>query len=269
MGLWLPVFASPIVDNSNIINNSWYWTDFDGVDERMYKDNPTGFTSDNTGSFFCYFTFDSVTVANGGFINVAGMGDTNAAFNQINIGLRRDDSLFPTNKPRMAILSAISSSYQEVMGSTDITTGTLYNLVIVSNGSAWTIYLNGTAETLTTRTGSNTGRWFSDYSFPGTPRWALGNVFRQNAWAPVSLDGQLDNCGITSEQLSASQASALHNAGDPVNPCRIIDCSLMRSYWEMGDSENGVITTTYDLTGGNNLTSENMENADIQSTNYY
>ena len=269
IGFNSPFVEAVIVDNSNIVNNSWYWTNFDGVDERMYKDSPTGFTSDNTGSFFCYFTFDSVTLANNGFINVAGIGDTNAALNQFNFGARRDDTLFPTDKKRIAILTQVSGSAHEVLGSTDIVAGTLYNLVFVSNGSAWTIYLNGTAETLTTRLGSNSGRWFSDFTWPGTPRWALGNVFRTNSWAPVSIDGQMDNCGITSEQISASQASALYNAGDPVNPCLILDCSLMRSYWEMGDSENSVITTTFDMTGGNNLTSENMENADIQSTNYY
>lgn len=250
-------------------SKSWHRTLFDGVDERMYKISPTAFTSDNEGSIFSYFTFNSVTVANNGFINIAGMGDTNAAVNQINIGLRRDDSLFPTNKPRIAILSGISGSYEEVMGSTDITTGTLYNLVIVSNGSAWTIYLNGTAETLTTRTGSNTGRWFSDYSFPGTPRWALGNVFRQNAWAPVSLNGYIGGFGITGEVLSQTTVTNLYNNNKPVDPCLYLDKTLVRTYWTMGDLESGVINPTYDACGSNNLTAENMENGDIVPSNYY
>jgi len=200
------------------------------------------------------------------------MGDNNVAQNQLNFGVRRDDSIFPTDKKRISILTYVSGTGHEVIGSTDLVTGTLYNVVYVSNGSSWTIYLNGTAETLTVRLGGgsgNSGRWFSDYPFLGTPRWALGNTFRQNAWAPVSIDGRLDNCGITSEQLSASQASALYNGGSPVNPCRIINCSSVRSYWEMGDAENNTITTMFDMTGGNNLTSENMENADIASTNYY
>lgn len=250
-------------------SKSWHRTLFDGVDERMYKISPIAFTSDNEGSIFAYFTFNSVTVANNGFINIAGMGDTNAAANQINIGLRRDDALFPTNKPRIAILSGISSSFQEVLGSTNITTGVLYHLVITSNGSTWKIYLNGVEETLTAKSGTNTGRWFSDHTWPGTPRFAIGNVFRQNAWAPVSLNGYIGGFGITGEVLSQTTITNLYNNNKPVDPYLYLDKTLMRTYWTMGDLESGIINPTYDACGNNNLTVENMENADIVPSNYY
>lgn len=255
-----------------ILNNLWTGVDYDGVDERSYKDNPTGFTSDNTGSVSFWVKFDTVTLANNGFINVAGMGDNNVAQNQMNFGLRRDDTLFPTDKKRISIIALVSGIGQEVVGSTDIVAGTLYNVVYVSNGSSWTIYINGTAETLTIRLGGgsgNSGKWFQDYTWPGTPRWALGNVFRQNGWAPISLNGQMYLALVTGEQITASQASALYNNGIPKDPAGILDMSQIRSIWSMGGSESGVITTLNDLRGSNNLTSENMENADIISSNFY
>lgn len=253
-------------------SKSWHRTLFDGVDERMFKTNPTGSVlSDTSGSFFTYFTFTDLTLANNGFINIGGFGDTTTTTpDQLNIGVRRDDTLYGTNNKRLSVLwFSGSGSADEVSANTNLTTNTLYFIVITSSGTSWKIYINGVDQTLTTRTGSNSGNWIGDLNLPGTKYLAVGNVFRANAWAPVSLTGYIGGYGITSEVLSQDTVTNLYNNGKPVDPCLYLDKTQMRVYYTMGDLESGVVNPTYDACGSNNLTAENMENGDIVPSNYY
>lgn len=261
-----------MINNNANKHKSWHRTLFDGVDERMYKDSPTGINSDNEGSILTYLTpgSSSISISNGKFVNISGIAGVNVTpGGQFQIGIRRDDALFPTNKKRISLLTYDGTTSREALGSTDLVVDTMYYIVVQSNGSAWKIFINGVEETLTMRSGTNTGLWFSDFSYSGTPRFALGNTYRQNAWAPISFNGYLGGYLITSEVLTQAQITALYNNGQPLDPLLFINKTQARIYWQMGDTESGVISTVYDSISGNNLTSENMENADIVSSNYY
>jgi len=255
--------------NSSLYKSGLAYT-FDGVDERAYVDNPTGFTSDNTGSIGIELTFSDLTLTNGSFINISGMAGVNATpGGQFQIGVRRDDTLAPTNKRRISVLNFDGTTGREVIGSTDLAINTPYHIVVQSNGSAYSVYINGSLETLTVRLVANTGLWFSDFSFSGTPRFAIGNTYRQASWAPLHITGAIGGYFITSDTLTQTQVTNLYNSGKPVHPCLLITCSNIHSFWRLGESDNGSVTTTFDSLGTNNLTPENMENADITSTNYY
>ena len=272
-GLNTPYAEALIVDNSNIEQKSWHRTLFDGVDERLFKTNPTNILSDTSGSMFAYFTFSGLSsLADGNFMNIGGFGDTTStsAYNQINLGVRRDDTAFGSSSARrMGFFLRKSSINNEVVGNINLVDGRRYFVVVTSNGSTWKMYVNGVEQTLTVRLGSNSGDWMGDLSLPGTKYFSIGNVFRQNAWAPVSMDGYVGGFGITSEVLTQAQITALYNLGRPIDPFLVIDKSQVRSFYTMGDLESGSITTMYDATGTNHLTSQNMEDADIVASNYY
>lgn len=252
-------------------SKSWHRTLFDGVDERMYKTNPSGSVmSDTSGFIFAYFTFTNLTLANGGFMNVGGFGDTTTTTpDQMNLGVRRDDALYGTNNKRFTILWNDGVTPHEVSANTNLSVDTLYFVIAVSSGTSWKIYLNGVDQTLTVRQGSNNGNWIGDLNLPGTKYLCVGNTFRGNAWAPVSMTGYIGGYGISAEVPTQAQATALYNNGQPVDPFLFIDKSQVRAYYTMGDLESGVINPTYDVIGLNNLTAENMENEDIMASNYY
>jgi hypothetical protein len=49
-----------------------------------------------------------------------------------------------------------------VVGKTNVVDNVYHHIVVSSNGTAWSIILDGVAETLTITAGSNSGNWFAD-----------------------------------------------------------------------------------------------------------
>ena len=260
---------------------SSYRTDFDGVNERAFKAGPSGFMTDATGSLSFWFVADTVLTSDNTSRQVlGGVGDnrTGTTFAQLNVLMRRLNSAYGDNDSHLTIFlrngdSSLATSTTDRGASTPIVAGTLYHVVITADGAAWKIYINGVDQTLVTGsgTGTNTGKWFAALTqLTGASKYfAVGETFRNNAWTGNPHDGVLDEIIITSQVLNQAQVTALYNNGIPLDPAAVIDSTLFRSYWRMGDGgEKGSVTTFYDQMGTNDLTSENMENADIQAVTY-
>lgn len=252
-------------------SKSWHRILFDGVDERLYVTNPTDIFSDTSGSNFAYFTFSNLTLADNDYMNISGFGDTTVtAGDQMQMGVRRLDSAYGSNNKRIEFIWWDGSGTANIIGTTtNLAVDTLYFVVITSDGSTYKIYINGVEETLIVRTGSNNGNWTGDMTVPGTKYMAIGNTFRRNAWASISMNGYIGGSGITAEVLTQAQVTAMYNGGKPFDPLLYISKTSLRSFYTMGDLENGSISTVYDIKGVNNLTNDNMEDADIVPSNYY
>ena len=112
-----------------------------------------------------------------------------------------------TSSEFFSVLSRVASgTANEIRGNTSITTAAWHHFIVVSTGSAWALYVDGTAQTLTTVAGSNTGDWFGD--FIGTA-WRFGIIQSST----TNMDGRLDEVGIWSTQLTAGNVTTLYNSG--------------------------------------------------------
>lgn len=275
VGLNSHVVEATIVHNTNILNNSWQRRDFDGVDERGKTGNdPTG-NNDSVGSISCWFQFDTVLGANGvRWIFMMGGDDTDEAtnFGQTGILLRRNSAVSVTN--RLEIFHRVDGvgSTNLINGNTTIATGTLYHVVTTSSGTTYTMYLNGTTQTLTITSGSNNGDWFGDTGTNGTRHYAIADAWRDGVWAGNNMDGKIDNCATFSTELTSTEVTDLYNGGKPIHPCAVVNCSNVNVFYKLGEDDNGSATTSYASIGipsTDNMTMDNQETADIVSTNYY
>jgi hypothetical protein len=94
-----------------------------------------------------------------------------------------------------------------ISGSTTISTGQWYHVVITSDGSAIKMYVNGNLETLTVASGTNTGRWFGDLA--SADNLTIG-VTKRNTLAAY-FPGNIDDLAIFSRALTATEISNLYN----------------------------------------------------------
>lgn len=111
------------------------------------------------------------------------------------------------------------SSYSNtVTGSSTLTTGTWYNIILTSNGSTSKIYLNGVAETLT---GTNSD-WFDTWA-SDTMRYDIGVMYRALPDGSSGyFDGIIDEVGIWSRALTSAEVTELYNSGNGKRPTAII-----------------------------------------------
>lgn len=229
--------------------------DFNGTDEYAYCDDPS-WKSDTAGAFAIRMRADTLLGANGSRMLI-GFGVRDAGNNsQLNV-LRQFRSPGTSNQNRVFTLARITAGGpgNSVTGGTALSATTWYSVVVQSNGSAWSIYLNAAAETLTVG-GSNTGDWLGDLS--GTDhRLNFGSAFISNAPSNY-FDGRLNECiYVGGRALTGAEITEWHNAGVPKNPHRLSFRADIDSWWRFGDSRDSA-TTIYDEIGSNHLTLVNM-----------
>ena len=92
-------------------------------------------------------------------------------------------------------------------GGTTITDGAWHHLVATSNGSSYTLYVDGISETLTVTSGSNDGDWF-DESPTQRDNITIG-VMKRNAGLDGDFTGSIANVGIWSRALSVEEIQAI------------------------------------------------------------
>lgn len=96
-----------------------------------------------------------------------------------------------------------------VSGNTTFTTGTWYQVVAVSDGSTYSLYVNGQVESLTTDTGSNNGNWFADTS--NRDNWVIGVLYRSTLAA--FFTGEIKNVAIYNVPLTPETISKHYQVG--------------------------------------------------------
>ena len=119
------------------------------------------YETDNTGTISAWVKLGAENVQMGFFDSQV----TSAVGNQLNFVVM--------NTNQLAIQSINQGSWNNMYrGNTALDTNWHY-VTVTSNGSAWTLYVDGVAETLTAIVGTNTGQWFNDLA-AGTHSVSIG-----------------------------------------------------------------------------------------------
>lgn len=262
----------PII-NSNL-NKSGLRLDFDGVDERLTSASNPSYSSDTKsgGRTLCmWFNLDSLPASETNR-NLFSWSNSDAQ-GIWNFRIRTNRGSVPWTGTRWELQTALDTgagtgtSTFIYSSAQTFTTGTDYNLCLVSSGTAWTLYVNGSSTTLTvtaTGSGGNDGDWWGDVNGSGTITFTVGGT----AGGANIIDGKIDDISYYDDDLTATEVSSLYNGGKPIHPMAV-GLTDLSGYWKLGEAENGSITTIYDMRGTDNWSSINMENADIVTTSYY
>ena len=246
--------------------------DFDGVDERLTSANNPSYSSDTktNGRTLCmWFDMDTLPASEtaeplfswGGS---DGQGVWNFRLRNGRAahswsGVRWELQTAPDTGAGTGTSTFVYSSAQT------FSADTLYHLCLVSTGTAWVLYVNGSSTTIAVGaagTGGNDGDWWGNVAGSGTITFAVyGN-------AANSTDGQFDDLAYFDDDLTASEITLLYNSGKPIHP-RAVGLTDLSGFWRMGEDGSGSVSTIHDVMGGDHFTATNMEDADIISTNYY
>lgn len=89
-------------------------------------------------------------------------------------------------------------------GDTIIAENTWYRAALVSDGAAWSIYLNGSVESLTVKEGSNDGDWFGDTAVTAASATRIG-ALRFNGTNIGFWDGPISDVQIYDRPLNATE----------------------------------------------------------------
>jgi hypothetical protein len=97
-----------------------------------------------------------------------------------------------------------------VTGDTAITDTDWHHVAVTSSGTAWILYLDGEAESLTVATGANTGDWFADTA--GVDNAVIG-AFCGSTCPSNLFAGGLMHIKVYSRAVTAAEVLADYNRG--------------------------------------------------------
>lgn len=225
---------------------------FNGVDEYMERVLPS-FLADTSGYISLWVRFDTVFSGTGTFLKgLVMVGQTSSAI-VVMLGLRRAAGV-PNNIEVFVGNAANYKAYAAM--TTTIAALTWYHVVLHYSGGAYSIWINGVAQTVNNWFTGGSGAvptWFSGVSGGATRRLMVGASNGSGTLRPS--DCRIDEVLIGTEAITSTEVAWLYNGGTPRNPHRY---PLGHTWYRMGDSrDNG--TTVYDEMGSDNLTLVNMD----------
>lgn len=230
---------------------------FNGTDEYAYVDDPS-FKADTAGAFLFRVRLATLLGANGQK-GVFGYGTTSAG-NDSHIRFRQIRSAATSNQNRWQVAenAAHGGTVNAATGGTALAATTTYGIVVQSNGTAYSIYHNAVAETLTL-SGSNTGNWMGDIS-GSNHRLTFGTAWRSNAILTYD-DCRLNECiYVGGRAMTGAEITEWYNAGVPKDPRSLSFKQDIDGFWRFGDiGDTGSII--HDHVGSNNLTTVNMDSS--------
>ena len=150
---------------------------------------------DSSGSFSCWFKSTSTKLLNYLFASSQSTGTSYLGF-----------VLYGTTG-QVGIYDGTNDVKTVTGGFND---GNWHNLVIRSNGTAWTIDIDDVSMTLSVDGGANNGNWWADYASRNIV--TIGAIFRSSA-ADGSFDGDIDEVAVWSAQLTDTNMTELYNTG--------------------------------------------------------
>jgi len=158
------------------------------------------------------------------------------------------------------------SVVQGVSGNTTINDGTWHHVAATSNGSAWSLYVDGSPETLTVSYGSNSGNWVGDlYAVSSSllDFCDIGALRRaSNIGGSSFYGGNIDEVAVWDSALSSPQITNIYkgeinggSGGTNGTPGNLLSFNP-KAWWRMGDGlEANSGTTIYDMSiFSNNMT---------------
>lgn len=233
----------------------FYATSFNGSSQYVYRDNPS-FKANTAGAFSFWWKPTATLTGTDTSTTIIGYGTNDAANNSF-FAIRQRLFLYvhPTNN-YISILhrtTAGGATNQVIFTTTPLVAGTTYQVVVASNGTAWTCSINGVSQAVTVGVGSNTGDWFGDVSgtdhklcFAGFWNFNAINAIQYNACA---LN---DTLYLPSRVFTAGEITEVYNAGVVKNP-RSLSMASELEVWRMGD-RGDTSSTILGRYKGNNMT---------------
>jgi len=221
-------FVYTAIDNS-------YSMEFDGV-ASYYNVNSliSGLNTQTSGtiSLWIYPTVISGTKYFIGYSN----GSTTVDF--FNIGT------FTSGKLRLLFRNDASGTAWPTNGvdlrsnASVISINNWYHICVVSDGSAYTVYLNGSPITMNVDAGSNSGKWFGDFSGVTMNNLYIG-ASSNSSGINLPFDGKIDEVAFFNSTLSEETIQAIYDA-TVNNPGKVADLSetpegAPTAWYRMGD----------------------------------
>ena len=271
----IPTTTSSTRPGSPSTGDAYFETDtknyiiYDGANWRGYvSDGASGWSGSNTYSLNFDGTDDYLTT--GTIVTPTATSGTISAW--IKIPTSAGSAFSPifswidmnatsaTVKPMFVYRQGKLRFYYQDGSTTDIVEGdstglndnAWHHVAVTSNGSSWSIYLDGSAETLTATSGSNSGKWVGNISGGTLTNTEIG-AGRRNATLGGSTFavGNIDEVAVWDSDQS-SNISTIYNSGTPGNLLSLNP----KAWWRMGDGiEANSGTTIYDMsTFSNNMT---------------
>lgn len=235
---------------------------FNGVDEYAYCDDPS-FKADTAGAWSFWVKLDAVFGSDDTDF-IFGYGVRSGANNSLfHIGPRRIPSTGTSTYMSLVQRSTNGGTTNGYSGTTTaLSAGIWHHIVVQSNGTAWSMWVDGVSQTMTqwyTIGGSNNGNWYGDVS--GTAhRLTVGVQYASNAIGSNFYAGLLDEVTYLSGRIfTAGEVASLYNSGTRTNPRKLASIQAdLETWYRLGDSRD-TGSTIYDEIGSDNLTTVNMD----------
>jgi hypothetical protein len=166
-------------------------------------------------------TSDRGTISGWIYVDNFSNGDTNqkilsyGAGDSTTLGCEIRQNAAWSNTWRLSVVQQSQGDTADgVGGSTDLSVGQWYFVACISNGSQYTLYLNGAAETSNVWIGSNTGDWFSDTvtGSGGANTTEIGSTLYAGSRGAY-FRGKLDEIRVYNRALSAAEVKQLYLMG--------------------------------------------------------
>jgi hypothetical protein len=222
-----------------------------GTNQYGWVNNPT-FKTDTAGCFSFWIKLDAVFAANGGQA-IIGYGVNDGANDAIFlIAVRRTTATGTGTYLAINTRTTHGGTNNGVSGTTTpLAAGAWTYCEIETNGTTWSMRINGVTQTMTAWVGSNTGDWLGDIS-GASHKMVIGNSYNSNALGSPWFAGVLDEINYFSA-ITGAQSTLMYNGGTPTNPHRVQFGSAWKSWWRCGDSRD-TTSILYDEIGTNNIT---------------
>lgn len=266
------IVEASIVQNNNILGHSWVRLDIDGVDERLTSASDPSFSTDTktNGRTIClWFEIDTLPASETSEqLFTWGNSDAQGVWN---FRIRTGRASHGWSGSRWELQTAndtgsgTSASTFVYSSAQTFAADTLYHLCLVSSGTAWTLFVNGSSTTLTVSAagvGGNDGDWWGNVAGSGTITFTVMGIVSN------SVDGQFDGLAYFDDDLTSTEISLLYNGGKPIDPISM-GLTDVSGFWRLGETEGGSVSTLHDVVGGDNFSGTNMEDSDIISSSYY
>lgn len=234
-----PLTNSPGLISSDPVSLSWT---FNGTDQYIASRNILNYRSTDTqGSIEAWINLSSAAVD--GTKPIFSSTDEASTLSSFLL-----DIIVTSGVGKLRFGQKSTGAWNFVVGDTDILVGNNYHVVAISDGSAYSLYVNGVEQSLTITQGTNTGDWFSDT--PDRDHVLIGALINT---APVAyFPGTIDEVAYYDRPLTQPEISKHYSVGkyNEEYPQKVVDDDPTH-YWRLGEPSG---TTCVDEVGGFQLT---------------
>lgn len=170
---------------------------FNSTSDYLKVTNPS-FTTNKKGSFIGWVKFNSVGTTQ----YIGSVGDEGSIESYLSF-IRLDGS-----NQKLSIYQREAGLANWVEGTTVINPNQYYFIVMESNDTEWSLYINGVKELLSIRSGANTGKWVGDLT--SIDNFVIGNLLIQEPYTIPNFDGVIDDIWVYNRPLEECEIKALY-----------------------------------------------------------